>query len=120
MYSCKSGLTKNGNKFDFGVIFCRALQGDKMPEQLPEELSREKVPGALSKAPKINGSAPPRVRAKISGTSDRFYLFVYCPCVMETNSISKHTSNSTYIQFPKLQSGEKRLACESSCTIDIS
>ena len=36
-----------------------------MPEQLPEELSREKVPGALSKAPNINGSAPPRVRSYI-------------------------------------------------------
>ena len=41
---------------------CRALQGDKMPDQLPEELSPEKVPGALSKAPNINGAAPPRVR----------------------------------------------------------
>ena len=43
-----------------------------MPEQLPEELSREKVPGALSKAPNINGSAPPRVRIKLGGAGDRF------------------------------------------------
>merc|ERR1719412_2943605 len=51
------------DQYEFTVamhLVYRALQGDKMPEQLPEELSREKVPGALSKAPNINGSAPPR------------------------------------------------------------
>ena len=38
-----------------------------MPDQLPEELSPEKVPGALSKAPNINGAAPPRVRQSCRG-----------------------------------------------------
>ena len=48
-----------------------------MPEQLPEELSREKVPGALSKAPNINGSAPPRVRNKIGEAGVSFGL-IFC------------------------------------------
>ena len=53
-----------------------------MPEQLPEELSREKVPGALSKAPNINGSAPPRVRSKIDNSDDRkFVLMVPIVCI---------------------------------------
>ena len=47
-----------------------------MPEQLPEELSREKVPGALSKAPNINGSAPPRVRSNIVDTGDLNVVFI--------------------------------------------
>ena len=59
------------------INFCRALQGDKMPEQLPEELSREKVPGALSKAPNINGSAPPRVRNKI-GEAGVSLCLIFC------------------------------------------
>ena len=63
-----------------------------MPEQLPEELSREKVPGALSKAPNINGSAPPRVRTKLGGAGDRFGGFLFAeynhvPCASRLSGI---------------------------------
>ena len=34
----------------------RALQGDKVPNELPEELAPEKVPKSLSAVPNINGA----------------------------------------------------------------
>ena len=70
-----------------------------MPEQLPEELSREKVPGALSKAPNINGSAPPRVRIKLGGAGDRFGGFLFAESDRKwTKSIYKHKIHQTYYQ----------------------
>ena len=49
------------DRYEFTVamhLVYRALQGDKIPDELPEELSPQKVPGSLSAAPNLNGSSP--------------------------------------------------------------
>jgi epidermal growth factor receptor substrate 15 len=49
------------DQYEFTIamhLVYRSLQGDKIPDQLPDELSPAKVPGALSRAPNLNGSAP--------------------------------------------------------------
>ena len=54
------------DRYEFTVamhLVFRALQGDKLPETLPEELSPEKVPKSLSAMPNLNGAQ--RVRTKI-------------------------------------------------------
>ena len=53
------------DRYEFTVamhLVFRALQGDKLPETLPEELSPEKVPKSLSALPNLNGAQ--RVRTK--------------------------------------------------------
>ena len=47
------------DRYEFTVamhLVFRALQGDKIPNELPEELSPEKVPKSLSAVPNINGT----------------------------------------------------------------
>ena len=54
------------DRYEFTVamhLVFRALQGDKLPETLPEELSPEKVPKSLSAMPNLNGAQ--RVRTKL-------------------------------------------------------
>ena len=54
------------DRYEFTVamhLVFRALQGDKLPETLPEELSPEKVPKSLSAMPNLNRAQ--RVRTKI-------------------------------------------------------
>ena len=49
------------DQYEFTVamhLVFRALQGDKMPSELPEELSPEKVPKPLSDVPNLNSGAP--------------------------------------------------------------
>merc|ERR1711981_653688 len=45
----------------------RALQGDKVPNELPEELAPEKVPKSLSAVPNINGAPKPVVQQAAPG-----------------------------------------------------
>ena len=57
------------DRYEFTVamhLVFRALQGDKLPDTLPEELSTEKVPKSLSAMPNLNG-AP-----KVSGYKNVF------------------------------------------------
>ena len=54
------------DRYEFTVamhLVFRALQGDKIPDQLPPELSPEKVPGSLSALPNLNGTAKPPAAA---------------------------------------------------------
>ena len=47
------------DRYEFTVamhLVFRALQGDKIPNELPDELSLEKVPKSLSAVPNINGT----------------------------------------------------------------
>ena len=47
------------DRYEFTVamhLVFRALQGDKLPDNLPEELSTEKVPKSLSAMPNLNGA----------------------------------------------------------------
>ena len=47
------------DRYEFTVamhLVFRALQGDKLPDTLPEELSPEKVPKSLSAIPNLNGA----------------------------------------------------------------
>ena len=47
------------DRYEFTVamhLVFRALQGDKLPDTLPEELSTEKVPKSLSAMPNLNGA----------------------------------------------------------------
>jgi len=52
------------DRYEFTVamhLVFRALQGDKLPETLPEELSPEKVPKSLSAMPNLNGAQRPEI-----------------------------------------------------------
>ena len=52
------------DRYEFTVamhLVYRALQGDKIPDQLPDELSPDKVPKPLSALPNLNGTAKPPV-----------------------------------------------------------
>jgi|FrelakmetLWP11LW_1041352.scaffolds.fasta_scaffold162089_1 hypothetical protein len=58
-----SDIDRDGflNRYEFTVamhLTYRALQGDKMPAQLPLELSEEKVPKPLSALPNLASAAP--------------------------------------------------------------
>ena len=47
------------DRYEFTIamhLVFRALQGDKMPDALPEELLPDKVPKPLSAAPNLNGA----------------------------------------------------------------
>ena len=49
------------DRYEFTVamhLVFRALQGDKIPDQLPDELQPEKVPKPLSALPNLNGTSP--------------------------------------------------------------
>ena len=51
------------DRYEFTVamhLVFRALQGDQIPDELPNELSTAKVPQSLSAVPNINGT--PKVR----------------------------------------------------------
>merc|ERR1712223_1394021 len=52
------------DRYEFTVamhLVFRALQGDKLPDTLPEELSTEKVPKSLSAMPNLNGAPKPQI-----------------------------------------------------------
>ena len=67
------------DQYEFTVamhLVFRALQGDKIPDQLPPELSPEKVPGSLSALPNLNGTAKPPAAAT---PQVRFYNIQFRP-----------------------------------------
>ena len=52
------------DRYEFTVamhLVFRALQGDKAPDNLPEELSEANVPKSLSAVPNLNGAPKPNV-----------------------------------------------------------
>ena len=91
-----SDIDRDGflTRYEFTVamhLTYRALQGDKIPQQLPIELSEEKVPKPLSAIPNL-ASAAPKVR--------KICLFILLNEYSE-GSNSKH-SNTKHIQKPSV------------------
>lgn len=77
-----SDIDRDGflDRYEFTVamhLVFRALQGDKMPDTLPEELSAEKVPKPLSATPNLNGA--PKVCFEIEIQNSDFNRFFFSP-----------------------------------------
>ena len=54
------------------------LQGDKIPDELPDELQPDKVPKPLSALPSLNGTTP-----KVSNAVFTLVLFLYSKILHE-------------------------------------
>ena len=61
------------------------LQGDKIPDELPDELQPDKVPKPLSALPSLNGTTPKVLNAA--------FAFVLCLILL------KLTRNTLYFDF---------------------
>ena len=85
------------DRYEFTVamhLVFRALQGDKIPNELPEELSPEKVPKSLSAVPNINGT--PKVSIIITWF-DEFSLKIYKNYLLQP-AVSQASSNAPSVE----------------------
>ena len=70
------------DRYEFTVamhLVYRALQGDKVPDELPAELANDKVPQSLSALPNLNGTAkPPAAVAAAAAQHQRVEAVPWC------------------------------------------